>query len=255
MSLVTRCATCGTAFRVHRTQLAARGGKVRCGKCGTVFDGIAGLLEEGAGPLVLEPSPQLGLFDPSRRPQAPPPKAAKDEAPPPFMAREQPVRRRLLWGLLAFIAFALLVWQSYRSRTEITEFFPESRPALETACRALGCDVPLPRRPKLISIESSEIHADGRRESLVVLHAVLRNRARFPQQYPAMELTFTDETQRPVLRRVLFPLEYLRGVRSAQRIAQGMEAGGEESLALYLDTSSVRPKGYRLCLHRADCSE
>ena len=51
MSLVTRCPVCATAFRVQRGQLAARGGKVRCGKCSQIFDGIASLVEEGAEPL------------------------------------------------------------------------------------------------------------------------------------------------------------------------------------------------------------
>ena len=62
MSLATRCPSCLTAFRVHREQLAARGGRVRCGRCGAAFDAIRALLEEGAEPLRLEPSPQLGLF-------------------------------------------------------------------------------------------------------------------------------------------------------------------------------------------------
>src|SRR5258706_9965587 len=98
MSLTTRCPVCGTAFRVQRAQLAARGGRVRCGKCGEVFDGIASLVEEGAEPFILEPSPQLGLFDPSRPLPAPLLKAGN--APPPaFMAEEEPGGPRRLWGL------------------------------------------------------------------------------------------------------------------------------------------------------------
>ena len=68
MSLVTRCPNCGTAFRVQRDQLSARAGTVRCGKCGDMFDGVAALVVEGVERLALDPSPQLGLFDPSRRP-------------------------------------------------------------------------------------------------------------------------------------------------------------------------------------------
>src|SRR5207302_3288402 len=116
VSLTTRCPVCATAFRVQRAQLAARGGKVRCGKCGEVFNGIAGLVEEGTEPLILEPSPQLGLFDPSRRPSTPPPKTANDP-PPPFMAEDEPVGRGLLWGLLALsAAVALAAQAAYRYR-------------------------------------------------------------------------------------------------------------------------------------------
>ena len=53
MSLATRCPVCGTAFRVQREQLAVRGGRVRCGKCATVFDGVASLVEEGSEKLAL----------------------------------------------------------------------------------------------------------------------------------------------------------------------------------------------------------
>jgi len=41
VNLTTRCPNCGTAFRVQPVQLSARGGKVRCGKCTHVFDGVA----------------------------------------------------------------------------------------------------------------------------------------------------------------------------------------------------------------------
>lgn len=41
MKTVTRCLGCHTAFRVHREQLEAREGYVRCGACGLVFDARA----------------------------------------------------------------------------------------------------------------------------------------------------------------------------------------------------------------------
>jgi len=63
VSLATRCPDCGTAFRVQSVQLAAKGGKVRCGKCAAVFDGVSNLIEQAdPDPAALEPSPQLPLF-------------------------------------------------------------------------------------------------------------------------------------------------------------------------------------------------
>ena len=43
MSMVTRCPTCATTFRVTPQQLQARQGQVRCGRCTAVFDGFAAL--------------------------------------------------------------------------------------------------------------------------------------------------------------------------------------------------------------------
>ena len=248
MSLVTRCPVCGTAFRVQRSQLSAHAGSVRCGKCAAVFDGVAGLVEEGAEQLALEPSPQLGLFDPSRRPQA---AAAGDDAPlPAFMEEgDSGPRRTWLWASLALLAALALGAQAvHRFRAELAAHLPESRAPLAEACRLLGCEVPLPRRPDLMSIDSSELQTDARREDVIVLNAVIRNRARFPQEYPSLELTLTDESERPVLRRVLAPRDYLDTGRAGALIAQGIAGGSEISLRIFLDSRHSRATGYRLYL-------
>jgi len=43
MSMVTRCPSCNTVFRVTPQQLQAHNGDVRCGRCMMVFDGFKGL--------------------------------------------------------------------------------------------------------------------------------------------------------------------------------------------------------------------
>jgi predicted Zn finger-like uncharacterized protein len=243
MSLVTRCPVCATAFRVQRSQLAARGGKVRCGKCGQIFDGVAALVEEGAEPLQLEPSPQLGLFDSSRRASV-----VDDEAPlPAFMAEEEPSRRAAFaWGALAVLAALVFAAQAaHHYRSDIAAQLPGSRELLAAACRPVGCQVLLPRRTELMNIESSDLQADARGEGVIVLNALLKNRASVAQEYPALELTLTDESERPVLRRVLMPRDYLGAGRAVE---QGIGAGAEVALRLYLDTARVRAAGYRLYL-------
>lgn len=247
MSLITRCPVCGTAFRVQASQLAAHSGTVRCGKCGGVFNGVAALVEESEERLALEPSPQLGLFDPSRR-GGEPMQGSATEALPDFLVDEPP-RRRWLWGLAAlFAALGVVAQAAYHFRAEIAAAAPQTRDTLRALCRPLGCDVPLPRRAELMSIDSSELQADSRREGVIVLNAVIRNRARFPQDYPALELTLTDEGERPVLRRVLAPDDYLERGKSADLVRQGIAAGTEAALRVHLDTSRTRATGYRLYL-------
>ena len=106
----------------------------------------------------------------------------------------------------------------------------------------------LPRRPDLMSIDSSDLQADPRREGLIVLNAVIRNRARFAQDYPALELTLTDEGDRPVLRRVLAPRDYLETARASAQIAEGVAPGSETALRVFLDAGRTRATGYRLYL-------
>lgn len=52
MSLATRCANCGTVFRVVQDQLKVSEGWVRCGRCSDVFNALEGLfdLERGSAP-------------------------------------------------------------------------------------------------------------------------------------------------------------------------------------------------------------
>lgn len=243
MSLVTRCPACGTAFRVQPAQLAAQSGTVRCGKCGELFNGVAALVAPSQEAFALEPSPQLGLFDPSRRP----PNPAASEEPPAFMAeRRRP--HRAAWAFASLLALLVLAGQVlYRYRAEVAAMVPAARAPLSAACLRLGCVVPLPRRPELMSIDSSELQADARRAGLIALSAVIHNRAGFAQDYPALELTLTDEADRPVLRRVLRPGDYLeRQGRSAA--AQGIAPGAEASVRVFLDTGGVHATGYRLYL-------
>ena len=121
---------------------------------------------------------------------------------------------------------------------------PEARAPLLAACQWLGCTVALPRRAEVLSIESSDLQADPRRQNVIVLHALIRNRSRLPQEYPALELTLTDEGGQPVLRRVLLPSDYVE----LERVRGGIAAGGEAALRVYLDASGAPVTSYRLYL-------
>ena len=252
MNLTTRCPSCGTAFRVQPAQLSARGGKVRCGKCAGVVDGVKALVAESAAAdaqapaAESEPSPQLGLFE---SPRGLPGDAANEDVPvPAFLEPPPPPRRRIAWALAAVTAAAALAAQAvYWYRTEIAAFLPETRPHLEAACAAVKCELRLPRRPKLMAIESSDLQADGRRDSVIVLNAVLRNQAPYAQEYPSLELTLTDERDDALARRVLGPADYLAGL-AADVIARGIGPGADAVLRVYIDTAGLRAVGYRMYL-------
>jgi predicted Zn finger-like uncharacterized protein len=252
VNLTTRCPNCGTAFRVQPVQLSARGGKVRCGKCAHVFDGVAALIAEGTQSVQAdsEPSPQLALFTASRKsPLAGAGEAANEDVPIADFLDEAPQPRRSLslavGVFLLLVAFAAQAVHYFRS--EIAARIPETRPYLVAACATLKCTVRLPRLPKQMAIESSDLQADGRRDSVIVLNAVLRNQAPFAQEYPSLELTLTDERNEAVARRVLTPADYLAGV-PAEQIARGIDAGTDAPLRVYFDTGGLKAVGYRMYL-------
>jgi predicted Zn finger-like uncharacterized protein len=231
VSLVTRCPSCATAFRVLPAQLAARNGQVRCGKCSTVFDGIAGLVDETRPP-----------------PPAQPEAVQNDEPVPEFLAEPRPPRRALWWALVVLAVLALFAQAAFHYRAELAAGWPITRAALEETCRIAGCEIRLPRQVKLLSIDSYEVRPDPRREGVIVLNAVIRNRAPFAQEYPALQLTLTDEGNRELVSRSVLPREYLEAGRARELMARGIDAGGEATLTVHFDASRTRATGYELVL-------
>ena len=195
MSLVTRCPACGTAFRVQREQLAAHSGTVRCGKCGSVFDGVAALVEEGAERC--RSSRRRSSACSTRRPagarraRRPTTAAAAIHGPP-----SRP-RAAVAWAL-AVLAVAMLA----RKRVPLSRRC-RSRPAAGAArgrvpARLQGGAAAALERPEH---RSSDLQADPRR-AVIVLNAVHPQRARFRRRYPGARAHADRRGGRP-LRRVL----------------------------------------------------
>jgi len=262
--MITRCPGCGTAFRVTPDQLAARQGKVRCGRCAAVFDARETMQEAGAEPsaqleehldasgATVAAEPPESATEPSRSPESPAEEFEEaldtQEAPPEFDAAPilRPAGRRRIWlAGSALLVLVLLAQIAMQYRGDIALLFPETGTVFRGICAALGCEVPLPRHADLIGIESSDLQADPSSPSVMVLTAALRNRAMFPQSHPALELTLTDSQDQPVARRVLAPRDYLG---QGARLDAGFPANSELAVKVFLEASSLKATGYRLYL-------
>lgn len=149
------------------------------------------------------------------------------------------------WTAATLVLIAVLLLQGlYLFRTELARALPAARPALERACALLACEVPYPREAEQISIESSDLQATPGAKDVLVLSAVLRNRATFPQAYPAIELTLTDAADVTVARRVLRPRDYLD--LSEGQSTSVFAAASEAPLKLHIDAAGLGASGYRL---------
>ncbi len=265
--MMTRCPTCSTAFRVTSEQLKARAGKVRCGHCSAVFNALETL--EDAPPAAAAADAPVPPEPAKPTPVEPPlPEPSPESSPPGQPATEPSVEsvstdillegisstteqpaprgRLLAWGLAGLAALGLLVVQAaYFSRAELAVSEPGLRPLLEGMCSLLDCDIPLPRKADLVSIEASDLHPDPQKKNLLVLVATLKNRAPFTQDYPHLELTLTDTRDQPIVRKVLSPAEYLA---QGADMRTGFAANGDLAVNLGLDTTDVGASGYRLYL-------
>jgi predicted Zn finger-like uncharacterized protein len=237
MSAVTRCPKCGTAFRISDAQLAARAGQARCGRCDNVFDAGAAMVVPPVPAKTQPRNPGVsGTLSGARsRPFA--------QTHPPAAAH---TRSAWIWWLGSAVALiALAVQLAFYLRGEIALLWPEVKPSLVRACVELGCEVPLPRRVELMSIEASDLQADGTNPAVMVLSATLRNRAVFPQQFPSLELTLTNAQDEAVARRVLYARDYLGDAVNADT---GFAASSETAVKIFIEASALKATGYRLYL-------
>lgn len=237
--MVARCPQCTTAFRVAIAQLEVRQGQVRCGRCNAVFDARKTLSVEPDPPS----TPAARAANAPEMPEAPPPVAAG-----PVEMDFGPRKRRtswLWWPASAVALFALAAQAAFYFRGEIALVYPEAKPIFKQLCSNFGCEVPLPKRPELMSIESSDLQADTANPGVMVLTATLRNRAAFPQAHPALELTLTDDKDQALARRVLAAKDYLgQGVK----LGPGFPANTEIPVKVFIEAASIKPTGYRLYL-------
>jgi len=154
--------------------------------------------------------------------------------------------RRWPWLLGALLLLVVLLAQAaYYYRSAIIVLVPEAKLYAAALCAKLGCDLPLPRRIELMSIEASDLQADTTNPNIMVLSATLKNRAIFDQQFPLLELTLTDAQDQPVVRRVLAPQDYIGKGASTQT---GFAANTEIAIKVFFEGSQVKATGYRLYL-------
>jgi predicted Zn finger-like uncharacterized protein len=278
----TRCPGCATVFRVTAEQLAARAGRVRCGQCKTVFDGVARLVSlaptslpgEDAAPIdEAAPDPPLSTARDARA-LATSAETAKTAEPGEAAATEETVSAQPTGAVAALatpedrfapqvstksgrartvayaVAIALLVLlvigqAAFHFRDAMATFWPATRPAFTRLCTVVGCAVRPLRDAAMayLSIEASDLQADPAHRGLLILTATVRNRAGWPLAYPHLELTLTDAQDRTVVRRALAPSEYAGGTADLEG---GIAPNGEVAFKVFIDASATSQAGYRL---------
>lgn len=268
--MITQCPSCSTLFRVTPEQLQARQGKVRCGRCMAVFDGLealvvvpepaqeaaAGSAGEGAG-FRLEPVEPEQAQAAAQPPIA---RAAETEYPDKDYGRApeqlslddqlyiaEPRRGARAWAVGAVLLVFVLAGQAtYLFRSELAAQYPGLKPFLVRYCGALRCEILPPQRPKQIAIEASDLQvADPARPGVIQLTATLRNHAGHDLGYPALDLVLTNNKEHALARRIFAPKEYLE---RGKDVTKGIPASAEITIRLDLDTGDLSPAGFRLDL-------
>lgn len=139
----------------------------------------------------------------------------------------------------------LLVQTALFLRGDLAAALPGTRPLLETLCRPLGCQVPLPRLLDKSAIAASSLEHDTENKSREHLSVLLANRTGQTQAWPHIVLILTDVRDAPVAQRIFTPTEYLA---KGSKVEAGMAANLEQEIRLDLDTGPLAATGYALDL-------
>jgi predicted Zn finger-like uncharacterized protein len=152
--------------------------------------------------------------------------------------------RRILMGVGAAVLLLVLAAQLVLNfRNVLAARHPGARPALGAACALLGCRVELPTQIDNLAIETGELSTLG--PDTYSLNTLLRNQGSLVQAWPSIELELTDANDKPVLRRVFAPADYLPQGASAPA---GFGARSEQAVRLHFALTDLKPSGYHIAV-------
>ena len=180
-----------------------------------------------------------------------PPKIRVPEADEPEFVRrsrqqEQTGRTRKIAMLAGSIVLLLILIAqgAITFRNALAARFPGAKPALESGCAMLGCRVELPAQIDNLVIETGELTTLG--GGAYAFTTLLRNQGATTQAWPNLELSLTDADDKPLVRRVFAPRDYL-GTASAPAAA-GLAPRVEQAIKLHFRVDDLQPSGYHIAV-------
>ncbi len=152
--------------------------------------------------------------------------------------------RRIVMGVGSLLLLLALAAQGVVTfRNVLAARYPQAKPLLTGACAALGCKVELPAQIDALSVETGELQSLG--ASTFSLTTLLRNQGDLAQAWPHLELALTDANDKPLVRRVFTPAEYLPpGVAPAK----GFAPRSEQPVKLFFELNQLKASGYHIAI-------
>ncbi|WP_299979907.1 DUF3426 domain-containing protein [uncultured Pseudoteredinibacter sp.] len=116
-----------------------------------------------------------------------------------------------LWGSGAFLAIIVAIGQLAWLKFDDLNLQPPYRGFYQTACNFIGCS--LPPQVDLSKLKASNlvVRSHPEQEQALVVDMVLLNLANFEQEFPDIQLSFSDIDGKAIASRSFRPAEYLAG--------------------------------------------
>jgi hypothetical protein len=134
-----------------------------------------------------------------------------EPAPVEMMDFSSPSAQRWLWRAGAIIVGLLLLLQIAIIRFDTLSKHPSYRSLYSSACKIIGCTLPLLIDTQQIRTTNLIVRSHPLQQNALIIDAILINNAKFSQEFPALQLVFSDINDQLVASRQLQPDEYLRG--------------------------------------------
>lgn len=152
--------------------------------------------------------------------------------------------RKIALAVGAVVLLVLLVVQGALSfRNALAARFPAAKGALVSTCAVFGCRVELPAQIENIAIETGELTTLG--GGVYAFTTELRNTAGTAQAWPSLELALTDANDKPLVRRVFGPTDYLAATTV---LANGIAPRTEQAVKLHFRVDELKPSGYHVAV-------
>lgn len=134
-----------------------------------------------------------------------------------WRAKKNPWPSRVLWTALSLCAALLLVGQySVHNFTELARQ-NSTRPWLEAICPLINCQLPDKVDVRYIKSSNLMVRNHPSFSGALQVDAIIYNRAPFSQPFPLLELTFSNQHDQLIAKRLFTPNEYLAGELAGQQ--------------------------------------
>ncbi|MDN4057890.1 zinc-ribbon and DUF3426 domain-containing protein [Massilia sp. YIM B02769] len=180
---------------------------------------------------------------------APPKIRVPESDEPEFVKRsrqqEQSGRTRKIAMLAGSIVLLLILLAqgAFTFRSALAARFPGAKPALVSGCALFGCRVDLPAQVDNLVIDTGELTTLG--GGAYAFTTQLRNQGAVPQAWPSLELSLTDANDKPLVRRVFAPRDYLVATTPT---ANGLAPRVEQAITLHFRVDDLQPSGYHIAV-------
>lgn len=117
--------------------------------------------------------------------------------------------RTVLMALGALLLILTLAGQYLYFNRDSAARNPQLRPLLDRICNVMGCQLPSQVNLDAIAGTNLVVRSHPHEPNALVIDAIIKNKAGFPQPFPAVLLSFDDLNGNPIARREFQPREYI----------------------------------------------